>query len=200
MAPSRWTPDKNEALLNAFGKTLLKTATGAQKTSIEDNMREAGHDTTWEAIRLSYRAHQPSSLPSGVITGFRPVSFAYSFSNFSVTRHQPRCVPSDTLRPFLQELTLTLLSYPSSKPFPSESLPSEAATMSSYAPKTKRNAYVPWDADMHEDILCVVLAYFDPTKSQYEDIHRVTMEMGHMYTPGAMSRALLLSIRAFTDV
>lgn len=52
MAPnSRWTPEKTEALLNALGKTLLKTATLAQKESIEGHMKDAGYDATWEAVR-----------------------------------------------------------------------------------------------------------------------------------------------------
>ena len=56
MAPStsRWTADKTEALLNAFGKTLLKTATAEQKDSIPEHMKLAGFECSWEAIRYVF--------------------------------------------------------------------------------------------------------------------------------------------------
>lgn len=52
MGPTRWTAEKNEALLTAIGQTILKSATPAQKTSIEEHLKENGFEsTTWEAIR-----------------------------------------------------------------------------------------------------------------------------------------------------
>ncbi|KAK8093923.1 hypothetical protein PG997_000608 [Apiospora hydei] len=52
MAPSKWNAEKNEALLTSLGKAMLSTATGVQRTLIEDHMEQAGYEgTTWEAIR-----------------------------------------------------------------------------------------------------------------------------------------------------
>lgn len=39
-----------------------------------------------------------------------------------------------------------------------------------------------WDADMHEDILVAFIAYYCPTETQYYDIHKIMLEMGHTYT------------------
>ncbi|KAK8863022.1 hypothetical protein PGQ11_009257 [Apiospora arundinis] len=83
MAPnSRWTPEKTEALLNALGKTLLKTATLAQKESIEGHMKDAGYDATWEAVRIDIANRWLSTgfLPKGAC-GTGTFSVAYGESH-----------------------------------------------------------------------------------------------------------------------
>ncbi|KAK7920488.1 hypothetical protein PG985_008510 [Apiospora marii] len=72
MGPTKWTAEKNEKLLSAIGQTLIKTATNAQKDSIEDYLRAYGHETTWEAIRqgrLSRGENTESPLGSLAQTG-----------------------------------------------------------------------------------------------------------------------------------
>ena len=58
MAPSaRWTQEKTESLLNAFGKTFTKTATVEQKQSIEARMKENGYECSWEGVRYVIVLH-----------------------------------------------------------------------------------------------------------------------------------------------
>ncbi|KAK7964246.1 hypothetical protein PG996_008065 [Apiospora saccharicola] len=49
---TKWTPERNEALLVAFGNYLIKSASHAQQVLIEEHMQDTGFTTcTWEAIR-----------------------------------------------------------------------------------------------------------------------------------------------------
>ncbi|KAK8039584.1 hypothetical protein PG993_007995 [Apiospora rasikravindrae] len=177
MAPNRWTQEKNEALLNSFGKALLKTATANQKTLIEDHMREAGFDgTTWEAVRWAGLA-TTVIFKETQICAAPPANFhnpTYLTGNIFHGTNPGHALPAIVRTPSIRSRRR------------SNYLPTDLADMSQYAPKTMRKAYVTWDSDMHEDILVAFINYFKPTKLQYEEIHRIVMEMGHRYSSGAL--------------
>ncbi|KAK6844518.1 hypothetical protein PG995_014628 [Apiospora arundinis] len=83
MAPnSRWTPEKTEALLNALGKTLLKTATLAQKESIEGHMKDAGYDATWEAVSPNL------SSEAAIMSNYKPKRNTRTYMHWDASKHE----------------------------------------------------------------------------------------------------------------
>ncbi|KAK7920487.1 hypothetical protein PG985_008509 [Apiospora marii] len=54
--------------------------------------------------------------------------------------------------------------------------------MSRSRSKSDRSRKVPWDADMHEQLLVGVIKYFKPTMDQYRGITEIMEQRGHDYS------------------
>ena len=63
---------------------------------------------------------------------------------------------------------------------------SNYAKISNDLPMAPRRPTFTWNAGMHEDVLCGILTYYNPSQKDCKAIHTIMQERGHPYTASAL--------------